>query len=125
MGDELGFKKDEDWAGWGKYYPNEKDMALLYSDPKINILKCKTNEFAEIYEGSHLKDVLFWNGSEYRKLKYKDFTAPTGEHISPRNIEQKMYLDLLYNDEIPIKLCIGRFGTGKSMFAETWGTHQL
>lgn len=125
MGEEILAKNESDWAGWGKYYPNEKDMALLYSDPKMNILKCKTNEFAEIYEGVQLKDVLFWNGTEYRKLKYKDFVAPTGEHISPRNIEQKMYLDLLQNDEIPIKLCIGRFGTGKSMFAETWGTHQL
>ena len=36
-----------------------------------------------------------------------------------------MYLDLLQNDKIPIKLCIGRFGTGKSMFAETWAAHQL
>ena len=36
-----------------------------------------------------------------------------------------MYLDLLQNDSIPIKLCLGRFGTGKSMFAETWATHQL
>lgn len=115
----------EEWAGWGKYYPNEAEMTLLYQDPKINTLKCKVNEFAEIYEGKELKDILFWNGHEYRKLKYKDFTAPTGEHISPRNIEQKMYLDLLQNDSIPIKLCIGRFGTGKSMFAETWGTHQL
>ena len=125
MGEEILAKNESDWAGWGKYYPNEKDMALLYSDPKMNILKCKTNEFAEIYEGAQLKDILFWNGTEYRKLKYKDFVAPTGEHIGPRNIEQKMYLDLLQNDEIPIKLCIGRFGTGKSMFAETWGTHQL
>ena len=125
MGEEILAKNESDWAGWGKYYPNEKDMALLYSDPKMNILKCKTNEFAEIYEGAQLKDILFWNGTEYRKLKYKDFVAPTGEHISPRNIEQKMYLDLLQNDEIPIKLCIGRFGTGKSMFAETWSTHQL
>lgn len=125
MGEEILAKNESDWAGWGKYYPNEKDMALLYSDPKMNILRCKTNEFAEIYEGAQLKDILFWNGTEYRKLKYKDFVAPTGEHISPRNIEQKMYLDLLQNDEIPIKLCIGRFGTGKSMFAETWGTHQL
>ena len=125
MGEEILAKNESDWAGWGKYYPNEKDMALLYSDPKMNILKCKTNEFAEIYEGAQLKDILFWNGTEYRKLKYKDFVAPTGEHISPRNIEQKMYLDLLQNDEIPIKLCIGRFGTGKSMFAETWGTHHL
>lgn len=124
MGLEMA-EKDEEWSGWGKYYPNEQEMALLYQDPKINILKCKTNEFAEIYEGSQLKDILFWTGQEYRKLKYKDFTAPTGERISPRNIEQKMYLDLLQNDNIPIKLCIGRFGTGKSMFAETWGAHQL
>ncbi len=124
MGDEE-ILSHEEWAGWGKYYPNETEMTLLYQDPKINTLKCKVNEFAEIYEGKELKDILFWNGHEYRKLKYKDFTAPTGEHISPRNIEQKMYLDLLQNDTIPIKLCIGRFGTGKSMFAETWGTHQL
>ena len=114
-----------EWAGWGKYYPNAQEMAMLYADPKINILKCKINEFAKIYEDTQLKDVLFWDGNEYRKLKYKDFTAPTGEHISPRNIEQKMYLDLLQNDNIPIKLCIGRFGTGKSMFAETWAAHQL
>lgn len=125
MGNEQVFNDNKEWAGWGKYFPNEQDMALLYADPKINILKCKTNEFTEIYEGKELKDILFWNGHEYRKLRYKDFTAPTGEHISPRNIEQKMYLDLLQNDEIPIKLCIGRFGTGKSMFAETWAAHQL
>ena len=125
MGTEQAFRKEDDWAGWGKYYPDETEMAVLYADPKMNILKCKTNEFAEIYEDKTLKDILFWNGTEYRKLKYKDFTAPTGERISPRNIEQKMYLDLLQNDDIPIKLCVGRFGTGKSMFAETWAAHQL
>ena len=114
-----------DWKGWNNYYPDEQQMTLLYSQPGVNILGCKTNEFAKIYEGKVLKDVLFWDGHEYRQLKYKDFTAPTGEHISPRNIEQKMYLDLLQNDNIPIKLCTGRFGTGKSMFAITWGTHQL
>ena len=47
VGEEMP-EKDDEWAGWGKYYPNEQDMALLYSDPKMNILKCKTNEFAEI-----------------------------------------------------------------------------
>jgi predicted ribonuclease YlaK len=113
----------EEYSGWGKYYPNDEELAMLYSDPKINILKCKTNEFAKIYVGNELKDVLFWTGTEYRKLNYKEFVAPTGERIVPRNIEQKMYLDLLQNDNVPIKLCIGRFGTGKSMFAETWATH--
>lgn len=117
--------KEDEWCGWAKYYPDDNEMNILYSDPQMNILKCKTNEFAKIYSGTELKDVLFWDGQSYRKLKYKEFTAPTGERISPRNIEQKMYLDLLQNDSIPIKLCLGRFGTGKSMFAETWATHQL
>ena len=95
MGEELAFRKEDDWTGWGKYYPDEKEMALLYADPKLNSLKCKNNEFAEIFEDGVLKDVLFWDGSEYRNLKYKEFTAPTGERIAPRNLEQKMYLDLL------------------------------
>ena len=81
MGEEILAKNESDWAGWGKYYPNEKDMALLYSDPKMNILKCKTNEFAEIYEGAQLKDILFWNGTAtlnkkciqiyYRMMKFQ------------------------------------------------------
>ena len=122
----LGEKQESDeWSGWNNYYPDEEQMTSLYAKPTINVLNCKTNEFAKIYEDNKVKDVLFWDGHEYRQLKYKEFTAPTGERISPRNLEQKMYLDLLQNDNIPIKLCIGRFGTGKSMFAETWGTHQL
>ena len=122
----LGEKQESnEWSGWNNYYPDEEQMTSLYAKPTINILNCKTNEFAKIYEDNKVKDVLFWDGHEYRQLKYKEFTAPTGERISPRNLEQKMYLDLLQNDNVPIKLCIGRFGTGKSMFAETWGTHQL
>lgn len=122
----LGEKQESDeWSGWNSYYPDEEQMTSLYAKPTINVLNCKPNEFAKIYEDNKVKDVLFWDGHEYRQLKYKEFTAPTGERISPRNLEQKMYLDLLQNDNVPIKLCIGRFGTGKSMFAETWGTHQL
>ena len=122
----LGEKQESDeWSGWNNYYPDEEQMTSLYAKPTINVLNCKPNEFAKIYEDNKVKDVLFWDGHEYRQLKYKEFTAPTGERVSPRNLEQKMYLDLLQNDNVPIKLCIGRFGTGKSMFAETWGTHQL
>ena len=123
----LGEKEEpiKEYCGWSKHYPNEEQLNMLYTDKKVNILKCQTNEFAEIFSDSKLTDILFWTGNEYRSLKYKEFTAPTGERINPRNIEQKMYLDLLQNDNIPIKLCIGRFGTGKSMFAETWAAHEL
>lgn len=123
MGTEQAEKREDTWAGWGKYYPSQAEMAMLYSDPKINILKCITNEFAEVYEGANLKDVLFWTGQEYRPLKYKELRNDfLGQTIRPLNMEQKMAFDLLQNPNIPVKLFTGVPGSGKDylMFLHAW-----
>lgn len=126
LGNDLVSHKEGEWAGWGKYFPNEKDMALLYADKKLNILKCRTNEFAEIYEGSSLKDVLFWNGNEYTHLKYKDINNPyTGETIKPRNLEQKMALHLLQDQNIRVKLLTSAWGGGKTLLALSYALEQV
>ena len=122
MGNEQNYKT-EDWAGWGKYYPTEAEMAMLYADPKVNSLKCKINEYAEIYEGKELKDILNWTGSEYRPLKYNDIKSNfLNQTIRPLNIEQKMAFDLLQNPNIPVKLLTGVPGSGKDflMFLHAW-----
>lgn len=111
------------WCGWGKYYPNAEEMSLLYTDPTMNVLKCKTNEFCKIYEGSELKDILFWTGNEYRPLKYKDLKSNyLNKTITPLNLEQKMAFDLLQNPNIPVKLLSGVPGGGKDflMFLHAW-----
>lgn len=119
-------KKHEEWCGWAKYYPSESEMAMLYTDSKINILKAKTNEFCKIYEGSELKDIMFWNGKEYRRLKYKDITNPyIQETISPRNLEQKMAFDLLQNPDIRVKLLTSAWGSGKTLLALTYALEQV
>ena len=123
MGDDLAFKREDDWAGWGKYYPNEQEMALLYADPQMNTLKCKTNEYAEIFEGKELKDILTWTGTSYRPLKYKEIKSDyLGQTIRPLNIEQKMAFDLLQNPNVPVKLLTGVPGSGKDflMFLHAW-----
>lgn len=120
------YEAKEEWSGWCKCYPSEEEMAMLYTDPKMNILKCKTNEFAEIYEGSTLKDVLFWTGQEYRRLKYKDITNPyVQETISPRNLEQKMAFDLLQNQNVKVKLLTSAWGSGKTLLALTYALEQV
>ena len=119
----LESKKKEEWAGWSKYWPNEKEMALLYTDPQMNVLKAKTNEFCKIYDGADLKDILFWTGSEYRPLKYKELHSDfLNQTIRPLNIEQKMAFDLLQNQNIPVKLLSGVPGGGKDflMFLHAW-----
>lgn len=126
MGDELSARKEQEWAGWGKYYPNEKEMALLYADPKINSLGCKINEFAEIYEGTQLKDVLFWDGHQYTPLKYKDIKNPyIQETISPRNLEQKMAFHLLQNQDIKVKLLTSAWGSGKTLIALSYALEKV
>ena len=114
-----------DYTGWNEYHPSDSELVTLYSMPHNNTLNCINNEFAKIYEGNDLKDVLFWTGAEYRNLKYKEFTTTLGEKIKPRNLEQKMYLDLLQNKDIPVKLCIAKFGTGKSYLALNYAIHEV
>lgn len=118
-------EKEPQYMGWKKYYPTKEEMSILYTDLHFNTLGCHINEFAEIYEDGILKDVLFWNGLEYRKLNYKEFNSVLGEHIKPRNLEQKMYLDLLQNKDIPVKLCVAPFGTGKSYLALNYALNAL
>lgn len=113
------------YNGWNDYHPTEEELVQLYSMPHTNTLNAINNEFIKIYEKEELKDVLFWNGEEYRNLKYKEFTTNLGERIKPRNLEQKMYLDLLQNKDIPVKLCIGKFGTGKSMLALSYALNEV
>lgn len=118
-------KKDISYTGWRDFTPTEEQLTSLYSEPSNNILNCSLNEFAKIFVGQELKDVLFWNGEEYRKIKYKEFTSTLGEKVKPRNLEQKMYLDLLQNKDIPVKLCIAKFGTGKSWLALSYALREV
>ena len=119
------FNQDIEYNGWKDYFPSENELTTLYSIPHNNTLNCLNNQFAKIYENNELVDVLFWTGNEYRNLRYKEFTTSLGERIKPRNLEQKMYLDLLQNKDIPVKVCIAKFGTGKSYLALNYAIHEV
>lgn len=112
--------KDVDYCGWGKYYPTEDEMVLLYSNPKMNVLNCKINEYAEIYQEKELKDILRWDGTTYKPLKYQEIKNKfLNETIRPKNLEQKMAFDLLQNQDIPVKLIPGAVGAGKDFLMLT------
>lgn len=108
-------EEEEQYVGWGKYYPSEEQMSSLYSNPEFNLFGAKTNEYLCIYENSKdLKDILRWDGTRYCRLNYKDINIRNiGLSVRPRNIQQKMMMDLLQNPDIPVKLVTGVYGSGK------------
>jgi len=119
-------QQQDEYCGYGKYYPTPDVWLSLSEDPKINVLGCKTNEFAEVYEGADLKMILFWDGNEYRPLKYKDIkNVYTGETIRPRNLEQKLAFDMLQNPNIKVKLLTSAWGSGKTMLALNYALDQV
>ena len=107
-------KQEEPWAGWSKYYPSEQEFAMLYTDPKMNILGAKVNEYCVLYQDTEVRDVLRWDGEEYKKLKYNNFrNTYLGKNIKPLNLQQKMAFDLLQNQDITVKVITGVPGGGK------------
>lgn len=117
---------EDEYCGWSRHYLDDNKMNLLYSDPKMNILNCKINEYAQIYQGQELKDILRWDGNEYQPIKYKDIKNPyLGETIRPRNIEQKMAFDLLQNQDIKVKLLTSAWGGGKTLIALNYALEQI
>ena len=114
------------YCGWKKVNPTEKEFVSLYSHPDNNIFNVKTNEFITIYEENVLKDIMFWDGSKYNNLKYKEIKNPyTGETIKPRNTEQKMAFHLLQNQNIKVKLLVSAWGGGKTMLALNYALDQV
>ena len=117
---------ESEYCGWSRHYLDYNKMNLLYSDSKMNILNCKINEYAQIYQGQELKDILRWDGNEYQPIKYKDIKNPyLGEIIRPRNIEQKMAFDLLQNQNIKVKLLTSAWGGGKTLIALNYALEQI
>ena len=107
-------KQEEPWAGWSKYYPSEQEFAMLYTDPKMNILGAKVNEYCVLYQDTEVRDVLRWDGEEYKKLKYNNFrNTYLGKNIKPLNLQQKMAFDLLQNQDVTVKVITGVPGGGK------------
>lgn len=58
-----------------------------------------------------------------QKIKTEGPIAVKG--IEPRNIEQKMFLDLLLDKNISLICCIGKAGTGKTLETLAAGLHQV
>ena len=109
--------KDNLWTGYVSLDPSEEELDNIYCNPENNILGLETNEYAIIYNQGKIGDILKWDGHTYSTLNYKPITSDYFGKINPRNIQQKMYFDLLQDRTTPVKLCRGNFGTGKTYLA--------
>lgn len=105
MTEYLGFKEVE---------LTDAEVNDIFKEYPENTFGCMQNEYviAKDHDGNPLY-MLRFNGNTLNKVPYKAINSKFLGRVKPRNIQQQLALDMLYNDDITVKVITGKFGTGK------------
>lgn len=95
---------------------NPNDINALY-DPKGNeTFGCLENEYLIARdEKEEIIDLFKCKDGRLAQVPYKAIESKFAGKIKPRNIQQKLGIDMLYDTDTTIKILTGKFGTGKDL----------
>lgn len=116
-------KQENLWKGYQDIFLTDDDVNTFYQHPEINTFGLAVNEYAILYHNNEQIDIIKWNGEKYQSLKYKDLNTDYFGKVKPLNIQQKMFFDLLQDNNIPYKLVRGQYGSGKTFLALAHALH--
>lgn len=99
---------------------NENDARLpaFYTDFRINHFGLLENEYVIIERNDGtVADIRKWQGGTHRPVS--EFCLKSAElgDIRPKNIEQRIAIDILLDDSITVKTLTGGFGSGKTFLS--------
>lgn len=103
------------YKGYIEVSLTQEEWSKLYTNSSENIHGCLTNQYLIIRDkDENIVDKFKWNGSEYKKLSFKQINNSFVNKIKPRNIQQECVFDMLQDKNTTIKVVSGRFGSGKT-----------
>ena len=107
----------ENYLGFQTVVMSDETLASFYEDINSVILpECLTNEYLLI-ENDHgeIVEYLKFNGEGLSRVPYKQIGSRYLGKIKPRNPQQQLAIDMLYNQDTTVKVITGKFGTGKDL----------
>jgi len=109
---DIGNKNE--YLGFKEVVLADNEMADFYQRLNENVFDSLINEYLVIKnETGEIVDKLRWRGDKYTPVVFKDIKNEIMGVIKPRNPQQTLAIDMLYNKDITIKALTGKFGTGK------------
>ena len=106
----------EEYLGYREVCLSDEDMAAFYSGQLEDNFGCLTNEYLLLKNtNDELCDQVRWTGEQFAKVPFKQINSRFFGKVKPRNIQQQLALDMLYNQDITVKFLAGKFGTGKDI----------
>lgn len=106
----------EEYLGFKEVVLNEDHLAHLYAGDMITDYDCLVNQYIIVKDwDGNVVDLFRYTGEKFAKVPYKTISNRYIGKIKPRNIQQQLAIDMLYNNDITVKAITGRFGTGKDL----------
>lgn len=104
----------DEYRGFQKIYSDDERLSIFYGDLTNNVFDCCQNEHIIVYDTDGVaKDFYRWDGTKYVPVGYKVIRNDYTGDVRPRNPQQRLAIDMLYNQDITVKILVGKFGTGK------------
>lgn len=110
----------EEYLGFKEVTLSDEELALIYQKTPGYNLGCLKNEYLVVHnKNGEMADHFCWNGTHFVQVPYKQINSRFCGKVKPRNTQQRLAIDMLYNPEITINMLGGKFGTGKTFIMAT------
>lgn len=104
----------EEYLGFREVVLSGEEQTSVFQKNPTNLFGCLPNQYliAKDTDGNVL-ELLRCTGDTLVRVPYRAINSRFLGKVKPRNIQQQMVLDMLYQPETTIKVVAGKFGTGK------------
>lgn len=103
-----------EYLGFKEVILSEDEVNDIFQKNPQNAFDCLRNEYIYAHDENGAEIGIFkYNGETLCHVPFKAINSRYLGKVRPRNPQQQMTVDMLYDNETTVKIVTGKFGTGK------------
>lgn len=102
------------YLGFKEAALSDEEINAIFQQEPINTFGCVLNQYLVAKDrDDNILELFRCDGDKLSKVPYKTIRSNFLGKVKPRNPQQQLVVDMLYNSDITVKVVTGKFGTGK------------
>lgn len=104
----------DEYLGFKEVILSDDEINSIFQNDAANTFGCLPNQYLITKDGcDNILELMRCTGDKMVKVPYKTINSRFLGKVKPRNTQQQLAIDMLYNSDITVKVIAGKFGTGK------------
>lgn len=104
----------DEYLGFKEVVLSDDEINSIFQNDTASTFSCLPNQYLIAKDGcDNILELMRCTGDKMVKVPYKTINSRFLGKVKPRNTQQQLAIDMLYNSDITVKVIAGKFGTGK------------